>query len=196
MEKQLKYKDVFTITRGIFQFVEFDVGLTKNEMNILCMSEFGERFISPILTCVIENDTITDERLTELGSIILAKYGNSWERIKQAFTEEYNITSNYDLTESEDIDDTSNSSSNSSNNELQSIYGFQSDDSSDEGKTTNQYTDQHAGAQNRKRELRRFGNIGIMTPQQIIEQELKLREKNFLNYVLNDLKEFSTLDVY
>ena len=193
---ELQYKDIFTISRGIFQFVDFDVGLTKPEMNILCYSEFGERYISPILTCVLDNGTITDERLAELGNIILAKYGTSWERIKTAFTEEYSVTNNYDLTESENVDDTSNTSMNSSTNEKQAIYGFQSDDSSDDTKTTNEYTDQHAGSQKRVRGLRRYGNIGIMTPQQIIEQELKLREKNFLNYVLNDLKEFSTLDVY
>lgn len=46
------------------------------------------------------------------------------------------------------------------------------------------------------RDLRRHGNIGVTTSQQMIESELELRKKNFYSLVFRDIDEYLTIGIY
>lgn len=51
-------------------------------------------------------------------------------------------------------------------------------------------------ALNRARKYTHKGNIGNLTPQQLIQQEINLWRWNFIEEVLNDVKNFITLPIY
>ena len=56
--------------------------------------------------------------------------------------------------------------------------------------------DASSSTRNRVREFSHIGNIGNLTSQQLITQELELWRWNIINEVLNDVKEFLTLPIY
>ena len=57
-------------------------------------------------------------------------------------------------------------------------------------------TDVISSERSRTRDFTHIGNIGNLTTQQLITQEIELWRWNFINEVLNDVKEFLTLPLY
>lgn len=57
-------------------------------------------------------------------------------------------------------------------------------------------TDELEGSDNRDRSGRHSGNIGNLTSQKMINEEIELWKWNYINSVLNDVKEFCTLPIY
>lgn len=57
-------------------------------------------------------------------------------------------------------------------------------------------TDSFDGSDNRDREGRHSGNIGNITTQKMINEEIELWRWNFINQVLADVAEFCTLPIY
>lgn len=68
-------------------------------------------------------------------------------------------------------------------------------DTIDKTKTTNMTVDSHDG-NNRTRTSTHAGNIGNLTTQQLMKQEIELWKWNFIQSVLADLSEFLTLPIY
>lgn len=57
-------------------------------------------------------------------------------------------------------------------------------------------TDDFSGSDNRDRSGRHSGNIGNLTSQKMINEEIELWKWNYINSVLSDVKEFCTLPIY
>lgn len=68
----------------------------------------------------------------------------------------------------------------------------------DSGSNTRAYsqTDDFSGSDNRDRSGKHSGNIGNLTSQKMINEEIELWKWNYINSVLNDVKEFCTLPIY
>lgn len=69
-------------------------------------------------------------------------------------------------------------------------------DSQGEKRTTGTETTVEGTDRSRIRELTRLGNIGNLTSQQLITQEIELWRWSLIQQVLNDVKDFLTLPVY
>ena len=69
-------------------------------------------------------------------------------------------------------------------------------DSQGEKRTTGTDTTVEGTDRSRIRELTRLGNIGNLTSQQLITQEIELWRWSLIQQVLNDVKDFLTLPVY
>ena len=69
-------------------------------------------------------------------------------------------------------------------------------DSQGEKRTTGTDTTVEGTDRSRVRELTRLGNIGNLTSQQLITQEIELWRWSLIQQVLNDVKDFLTLPVY
>lgn len=63
-------------------------------------------------------------------------------------------------------------------------------------RTTGTDTEESTSDRNRVRDFTHLGNIGNLTTQQLINQEIELWRWNFIQQVLNDVKDFLTLPVY
>ena len=63
-------------------------------------------------------------------------------------------------------------------------------------RTTGSDTEQNSTDRNRVRDLTHLGNIGNITTQQLLTQEIELWRWNFIKEVLSDVKDFLTLPVY
>lgn len=57
-------------------------------------------------------------------------------------------------------------------------------------------TDNYAGSDNRDRNGEHIGNIGNLTSQKMIGEEIELWKWNFINMVLEDVRDFCTLPIY
>ena len=63
-------------------------------------------------------------------------------------------------------------------------------------RTTGTDTENSTSDRDRVRDFTHIGNIGNLTTQQLINQEIELWRWNFIQQVLNDVKDFLTLPVY
>lgn len=62
--------------------------------------------------------------------------------------------------------------------------------------TTTNYNNTENRSDSESRTLKRHGNIGVTTSQQMIESEIELRKKNFFELVFNDIDHYMTISVY
>lgn len=63
-------------------------------------------------------------------------------------------------------------------------------------RTTGTEANEHSSDRNRVRDSTHVGNIGNLTTQQLMTQEIELWRWNLIQQVLNDVKDFLTLPVY
>lgn len=74
-------------------------------------------------------------------------------------------------------------------------YGRTDTENVDISETTN-YNNTENRSDSETRTLKRHGNIGVTTSQQMIESELELRKKNFFEIVFRDVDNYLTLAIY
>ena len=174
-------------------------------LSIMGLYQWDNEILSPLLNVVpdtIDKPSLQTSILAECGEmeilysdpdffkIILGAWAEGkravWDRISKALTAEYNITENYDR--SETWTDTGNGNSTSTNQER----GYpQSEGFIDRSKNLSNGTTSstHTG--------RVHGNIGVRSAQELVEQELALAEKADLEEIIvKDFKKRFCLLVY
>lgn len=144
----------------------------------------GEKTISPLLE---------HTSLDKVASIIVSKFGDKWNRLYDAFiTSTYNPLENYSMTESEKT----NSKVKVISSGKSGTYGFNSDDSVPTGESSTETTSE-GNADDNNRELKRSGNIGVTTSQQMLQSEIDLRKcNNFTEMMYEDVDSLCTLSIY
>lgn len=165
---------------------------------------------------VVRNDKV----LTNLAHIIINRFGNNWIKIYNAyFNTDYKPLENYSMIENETEEvgteesgkqaTNSNITSTSTANNINKFYGFGgtnavNDTNNDTTTTTtgsgsknDNYTDTNNSVEtSRDRTLTRSGNIGVTTSQQMLESELKLRQYDFFNVMMNDVDKILCSKIY
>lgn len=158
--------------------------------------------------------------LNNLAHIIINRFGNNWIKIYNAyFNTEYKPLENYSMieTETEEVGTeesgkqatNSNITSTSTANNINKFYGFGgtnavNDTNNDTTTTTtgsgnknDNYTDTNNSIDtSRDRTLTRSGNIGVTTSQQMLESEIKLRQYDFFNIMMNDVDKILCSKIY
>ena len=169
----------------------------------------GEKRISTLYAKLLEfelAETITSS-MSKLVDIIVNKFKDNWNKLYESINADYNPIENYSMTEEEtpELDDTTttNVKSKIKTHTEATNYGFNSATgklagASDEEVSTNPLDNETKVVLNKrgKRTLTRSGNIGVTTSQQMIESEIELRKKNFVDLVYNDVDSILCNNLY
>lgn len=165
------------------------------------LNRSGEKIASPLLEN-LSNKTI-DEINNILSNVLFNKYGEDWKKQLNALKVEYKPLENYNriFIKEQDEDQKTTTTDNSETTSENEKMAFDSEVYSKDTKTT---TKGNGGAvvSDTKIKVNTYketttGNIGVTTNQQMLESELKLRDKyKFLNIVFKDVDEVLTIGYY
>lgn len=252
-----KIKKVIPILNGIFAHMDYDfVWATKEQLDVLFFTDYSQKRVAPLVMNYVEDGEITDEKMSELSSIILAYYKYSWDKMKELMDIEYDPihnfsddlvekikgtddktvsnndtmkqtgdgirtrTDNLTSTETKDLTETVNGTVEDRFAGLNSTSYVNKDHESEQQTTKDTGTDTtvNTGTQatkeernfnttsdgkevtddsyTRDREVNRKGNIGNITTQQMLTQEIELWKWNFIRQVLENVRDLTTLAVY
>ena len=153
------------------------------------VSHSGEKYASKFYLNMLEHN----KNISYIANIIFNKFSEKWKRIYDAMMLEYNPIENYSMVEDENVNtDITNTSNGSSN-----VFGFntESEDGVPDGK--NEVSNTTSGKfKDNYRQLKRAGNIGVTTSQQMLESELQIRKNIFIETVMNDIDSIMCLKIY
>ena len=172
----------------------------------------GNKPISPLIKQLCgSSETLPANQYEIVAGVVWANYGDKWTRIYNTITAEYAPLENYDMTEnyegSRTDDATTRDTASPSNNVIRSqtdadIYGYNSSSPAPSDKSVTETTQgkdatsKYDNETGEEHELRRHGNIGVTTSQQMAESEIALRQYNFFEGVYKDLDKILALPIY
>lgn len=203
MKKIIKYRDIFSATRGIFNGVILPTSITADEtqLNIVMLSKVGQRTLSPIandfITFADDTPTITDENLQVLTSIINSLYNTKWEKLAETLNLQYVASDNYKRVELEQIENEGGENVTGNEETKNKVYGYDSENATNDKSENVTNTNATTTTNNRERNLTVSGKMGGTSYQSLIREELKLRRENVLiDLILDDIKNFITSPIY
>lgn len=199
--------------------------VSDNQLDIIYHgSRSGNKIIGSLIENYLDNNTVSDDNKIIIAQAIYTIYIKNWNALYKTLSLEYNPIENYSMTETENVQDThkgtveSNGNNtdtyiettivdNTSNNQL---WGFNSTDSVNSDKqtgdttrdvestmdSTHKNTDRETKDITSDRTLKRSGNIGVTTSQQMIESERQLWLWNFFESVFSDIDKILVLKIY
>lgn len=199
--------------------------ITSNELDVNYHgSRSGHKLIGSLIENFLENNVVSEENKITIAQAIYVMYIKNWNALYKTLLLEYNPIENYSMTETENVQDThrgtlesdgSDTNTNTentivndtSNNQL---WGFNSTDSVNSDKQIGDTTRNIDGSMNAThknkdtetkditsdRTLKRSGNIGVTTSQQMIESERQLWLWNFFESVFSDIDKILLLKIY
>lgn len=199
--------------------------VSGNQLDIIYHgSRSGNKIIGSLIENYLDNNTVSDDNKIIIAQAIYTIYIKNWNALYKTLSLEYNPIENYSMTETENVQDThkgtleSNGNNtntyiettivdNTSNNQL---WGFNSTDSVNSDKqtgdttrdvestmdSTHKNTDRETKDITSDRTLKRSGNIGVTTSQQMIESERQLWLWNFFESVFSDIDKILILKIY
>ena len=173
--------DYETIYTKLFGEIE------PSDMDMNLLVQCGNRYCSPLLS---------HYPMKKVVSFIVNKYGESWERIKETLSLDYDVLKPYSNTTTTKSTKTANSTNNETSEETNGIIGFDSEtitDSDTTHATSNNSTDE---TQTDNTTVINGGNLGSRTNADLITNEIEMRKVSFVSLALNDIQSQLTLDIY
>ena len=171
-------------------------------------SHSADKYISPIYEKFIATK---DPSNGFIADMIYRRFGKKWKKIYDALMTEYKPLENYSMVEERTPDleftetekhkstterETTATSSYKGFNAVEPVTTTKTDGSEDVTtsgiKADNEKTTTHKGSET----LKRSGNIGVTTSQQMLESELKIRQFDFYKQVYNDIDSILCLSIY
>lgn len=156
----------------------------------------GDKRLSPLYAKLHEKEEMSrlPSALDVIADIAIRKYADKWNRLHIAMIETtYNPVENYNGTETEKIASkvTSTSDTNSG------MFGFNDAVNVSPVAETGATTTTSGDADDNIRTLEKHGNIGVTSNQDMLNQEIKLRNDfNLLETMMKDIDELLTLSIY
>ena len=199
--------------------------ISGNQLDIIYHgSRSGHKIIGSIIENYLENNTVSDDNKITIAQAIFSIYIKNWNALYKTLSLEYNPIENYSMTETENVQDshkgtvesdTTDTSTNTENTIVNDtannqLWGFNSTDSvnsdrqvgdttrnvNDTRNATHKNTDTETKDITSDRTLKRSGNIGVTTSQQMIESERQLWLWNFFESVFSDIDKILVLKIY
>lgn len=201
MEKQVKYKDIFTVEKGIFNGVIIPGNIPLIQLNALILSKVGQRNITQIVNnfVIYENGIpfITDNNLEVLAGIINSIYNIKWNKIYETLSLEYIASDNYKRKEVENIEVEGDENIVGNEETQNKVYGYDSELATNDKNETVTNSNESTTTNSRERVLTVTGKMGGTSYQSLIREELRLRRDNiFVDMIINDVKNFVVLPIY
>lgn len=216
-------KGIFGYLNGLE--VPWKNNITDNELDIIYHgSKSGHKIIGSLIENFLENNVVSEENKITIAQAIYAMYIKNWNALYKTLSLEYNPIENYSMTETENVQDShkgtleSDSLDTNTNTENtivndtanNQLWGFNSTDSVNSDKqigdttrnvdgsvnSTHKNTDTETKDITSDRTLKRSGNIGVTTSQQMIESERQLWLWKFFESVFSDIDEILVLKIY
>lgn len=199
--------------------------ISGNQLDIIYHgSRSGHKIIGSIIENYLENNTVSDDNKITIAQAIFSIYIKNWNALYKTLSLEYNPIENYSMTETENVQDShkgtteSDATDTDTNTETtivndtanNQLWGFNSTDSVNSDKQVGDTTRNVDGTRNAThkntdtetkditsdRTLKRSGNIGVTTSQQMIESERQLWFWNFFENVFADIDKILVLKIY
>lgn len=215
-----RVNDIFPnwVTSGIFAVLEnysvpWKGAVDSQSLDVAYHGQrSGDKLVSTLVGKLLQDDALSVDNAKLIAMAMVATYGTNWSKMWDTLSFQYNPIENYSMTETEDTTSTdtgtvatdNNTESSSNQTNANSVYGFNSaegvgsDTQTGSGKTTvaGTETEMRNLGSTAKRELKRSGNIGVTTSQQMIESERQLWEWYFYDIVFADIDKMLTLQIY
>lgn len=143
--------------------------------------------------------TIITNTLMNVAYILYNKYFENWKRVHDAMFADYNPIQNYDSTEEITRSGDDKVSVNTDNKQTSKVSAFNASalqdnqEVSNSGLASNNYSKTDY---NSKVKTTKYGNIGVTTSQQMIESEIALRQRNFVEMIMNDVDNIFVSNLY
>lgn len=199
--------------------------ISGNQLDIIYHgSRSGHKIIGSLIENYLENNTVSDDNKITIAQAIFSIYIKNWNALYKTLSLEYNPIENYSMTETENVQDShkgtteSDATDTDTNTETtivndtanNQLWGFNSTDSVNSDKQVGDTTRNMDGTRNAThkntdtetkditsdRTLKRSGNIGVTTSQQMIESERQLWLWNFFESVFSDIDKILVLKIY
>lgn len=199
--------------------------VSGNQLDIIYHgSRSGNKIIGSLIENYLDNNTVSDDNKIIIAQAIYTIYIKNWNALYKTLSLEYNPIENYSMTETENVQDTHKGTVESNGNNTNTytettlvndtsnnqLWGFNSTDSVDSDKqtgdttrdvestmdSTHKNTDRETKDITSDRTLKRSGNIGVTTSQQMIESERQLWLWNFFESVFSDIDKILVLKIY
>ncbi len=199
--------------------------ISGNQLDIIYHgSRSGHKIIGSLIENYLENNTVSDDNKITIAQAIFSIYIKNWNALYKTLSLEYNPIENYSMTETENVQDShkgtteSDATDTDTNNETtivndtanNQLWGFNSTDSVNSDRqvgdttrnvdstrnATHKNTDTETKDITSDRTLKRSGNIGVTTSQQMIESERQLWLWNFFKSVFSDIDKILVLKIY
>lgn len=199
--------------------------ISGNQLDIIYHgSRSGHKIIGSIIENYLENNTVSNDNKITIAQAIFSIYIKNWNALYKTLSLEYNPIENYSMTETENVQDShkgtteSDATDTDTNTETtivndtanNQLWGFNSTDSVNSDKQVGDTTRNVDGTRNAThkntdtetkditsdRTLKRSGNIGVTTSQQMIESERQLWFWNFFENVFSDIDKILVLKIY
>lgn len=260
-----RVKDVFPIANGLFSHSSYSFPMDPGQMDLLFYADYGLKTVAPLVDTILAGDEeLSEAKLTLLGTMLVNKYKNKWDRDKAVAESEYDPMHNFldeyheegSATEDEsnskqeagtwiDAIDTDNTSTRTDNltegnsgsfsstdggTNAQNRFGLNSStavgvtsgtdsitssgtdsntrtntgtqtvrDVRDEDRTITDLRNENNSRDNDKTHEKtgyHRGNIGNISTQKLLLEEIELWKWNFVDEVLRDARDFLTLPIY
>ena len=155
----------------------------------------GSKLLAPFYYKLYEkyyDESYTEEEInalvmTAMANSIAIMYGDKWEKLYTSLVaSNYDALSNYDITEVETPDLTTENTTDDS------TYGFDSTAEDGEPKDKRVYVSEVTGMNTKER----TGRDGKVTAQKMLEQELAVRENLFYEILFSDIDSMLALKIY
>lgn len=89
-------KEVFPMLSGIFSKMNYQLPMEASQMDLLFYTDFGLKTVCPlVVTLKGDDETLSNEKLTLLATMLLNKYKNKWDRDQEIAQKEYDPIHNY-----------------------------------------------------------------------------------------------------
>lgn len=199
--------------------------VSDNQLDIIYHgSRSGNKIIGSLIENYLDNNTVSDDNKIIIAQVIYTIYIKNWNALYKTLSLEYNPIENYSMTETENVQDTHKGTLESNGNNTNTytettivndtsnnqLWGFNSTDSVNSDKqtgdttrdvestmdSTHKNTDMETKDITSDRTLKRSGNIGVTTSQQMIESERQLWLWNFFESVFSDIDKILVLKIY
>lgn len=206
--------EIFDETNGIFSQIQQSneiTWLTEDDATNLdidyLLSHSGQKYESNLVINLMTK--YEDSYMSKLVDIVILKFKEKWNRIHLALVEStYNPIENYDSHETETPNITNNRTTKVNVNMEHSVdgdvSGFNDSGYSPYNKTTEHTTGDgeknvtsDINVESGTRQVEKHGNIGVTTNQQMITQEIEMRDKfNLFEIMMNDVDSILALPIY
>lgn len=203
----IQYNKIFSLTKSPLEYVDISQFGDKSYFTIMLYLNAGEKWLAPVITNLltiesiiddIPKHTITDENLQLLGTVINAKFNDSWNKIYNTLGIEYNPISDYRMAGTEIVNGSATLESADNNSVVSKVTSYDTTDDSyiDSTKDTSNKTFNQSNQNSNNTAFQKEGITGKKPVQSYINNEIELRKNTIRDIIIKDLISFTTLAIY
>lgn len=198
---ETRIKNVFPLDNGIMSKISIAGGYDFNsDMDLRLIANCGERCITPVIELMLNGiQKFDDVMLDRLASLILSEYKETWDKVHETLTLEYNplSASQYHEEETTNAEGENSDSDNVVTQDDVAASDTVPSNYISDGKSTRESSASSTNKNTSTRTLTRTSNSTSYKPVDLLKSEIDMRIQNkFTSRVLEDVKNYIALPIY